>query len=65
MGRFHFRPRIFPLHPAAGTRKSSPKTLSEEAGESMDEILTKAQASERIDALQRRTGSGTGDPTKH
>ena len=35
------------------------KTLSEEAGEEFDQGLTKAQASERIDALQKKTGRGT------
>jgi hypothetical protein len=36
------------------------KTLSEEAGDddAYDEHLTKAAASERIDALQQRTGRG-------
>ena len=33
-------------------------TLSEEAGEPLDETLTKAQAAQRIDALQRQTGRG-------
>jgi hypothetical protein len=40
------------------------QTLSEEAGEAMDEMLTKAQASERIEALQQQTGRGT-DNLKH
>lgn len=34
------------------------KTLSEEAGEPVDENLTKADASKRIDELQERTGRG-------
>jgi uncharacterized damage-inducible protein DinB len=34
------------------------KTLSEEAGEEFDDTLTKAEASERIDALQQKTGRG-------
>ena len=34
------------------------KTLSEEAGEEFDDGLTKAEASERIDALQQKTGRG-------
>lgn len=33
-------------------------TLCQEAGEAFDENLTKAQASERIDELQARTGRG-------
>ena len=34
------------------------KTLSEEADEEFDRDLTKAQASERIEALQQKTGRG-------
>jgi hypothetical protein len=45
--------------PMTGAQKSYLKTLSEEAGDDMDETLTKAQASERIDELQRKTGRGT------
>jgi hypothetical protein len=44
--------------PMTGAQKSYLKTLSEEAHEPMDDTLTKAQASERIDALQKRTGRG-------
>lgn len=47
--------------PMTGAQKSYLKTLSEEAGEEMDENLTKAQASERIDALQKKTGRGTAN----
>ncbi len=47
--------------PMTGAQKSYLKTLSEEAGEPMDETLTKAQASERIDELQQRTGRGLKD----
>ena len=36
------------------------KTLSEEAGEGFDPNLTKAEASQRIDALQEKTGRGQG-----
>ena len=35
------------------------KTLCEEAGEDFDPNLTKAQASEQIDALQEKTGRGS------
>jgi uncharacterized damage-inducible protein DinB len=45
--------------PMTAAQHSYLKTLSEEAGEAMDETLTKAQASERIEALQQRTGRGT------
>ena len=34
------------------------KTLAQEAGEPVDETLTKAEASKRIDELQERTGRG-------
>jgi hypothetical protein len=40
-------------------QRSYLQTLSDEAGEAMDETLTKAQASERIAALQQQTGRGT------
>lgn len=45
--------------PMTGAQKSYLKTLSEEAGEEMDEHLTKAEASERIEELQQKTGRGT------
>jgi hypothetical protein len=41
-----------------GAQASYLKTLSEEAGESFDEGLSKAEASKRIDALQEKTGRG-------
>ena len=44
--------------PMTGAQKSYLKTPSEEAKEEMDENLTKAQASERIDELQKKTGRG-------
>lgn len=44
--------------PMTGAQASYLKTLSEEAGEEFDSELTKAQASERIDALQEKTGRG-------
>jgi predicted secreted protein len=45
--------------PMTGAQRSYLRTLCEEAGEPMDESLTKAQASERISELQQRTGRGT------
>lgn len=47
--------------PMTGAQASYLKTLSEEAGEAdaYDETLTKAQASEAIDALQQKTGRGS------
>ncbi|MEO7496051.1 MAG: DUF3072 domain-containing protein [Massilia sp.] len=44
--------------PMTGAQKSYLTTLSEEAKEPMDESLTKAQASERIEQLQKKTGRG-------
>ncbi|WP_315763758.1 DUF3072 domain-containing protein [Sphingomonas sp. Y38-1Y] len=46
--------------PMTGAQASYLKTLSEEAGETFDESLTKADASKAIDALQAKTGRGTG-----
>ena len=45
--------------PMTAAQHSYLKTLCDEAGEPMDETLTKAQASERIADLQRQTGRGT------
>jgi hypothetical protein len=39
-------------------QRSYLKTLSDEAGETMDDTLTKAEASKRIDELQQKTGRG-------
>jgi uncharacterized damage-inducible protein DinB len=44
--------------PMTAAQRSYLKTLSDEAGEAMDDTLTKAQASERITALQQQTGRG-------
>ena len=44
--------------PMTGAQASYLQTLSEEAGEEFDPSLTKAAASERIDALQEATGRG-------
>ena len=44
--------------PMTGAQRSYLKTLSEEAKEPFDESLTKADASRRIDELQRMTGRG-------
>ena len=41
-----------------GAQRSYLKTLSDEAGEPLDENLTKAEASKRIDELQHQTGRG-------
>ena len=44
--------------PMTGAQRSYLTTLSEEAGEKVDENLTKAEASLRIDELQKKTGRG-------
>lgn len=44
--------------PMTGAQRSYLKTLSEEAKVPFDEKLTKAEASKRIDELQRETGRG-------
>jgi hypothetical protein len=46
--------------PMTGAQRSYLKTLSEEAKEPMDENLTKAEASKRIEELQQKTGRGAG-----
>ncbi|GAB3538175.1 DUF3072 domain-containing protein [Noviherbaspirillum agri] len=51
--------------PMTGAQRSYLKTLSEEAGEEMDDTLTKAQASERIDELQQKTGRGMDSGARH
>jgi hypothetical protein len=44
--------------PMTGAQRSYLKTLSEEAKVEFDDRLSKAQASKRIDELQRMTGRG-------
>ncbi len=44
--------------PMTGAQRSYLKTLSYEAGEALDETLTKAEASKRIDHLKHQTGRG-------
>jgi hypothetical protein len=41
-----------------GAQQSYLKTLADEAGEEVDETLTKAEASKKIDELRERTGRG-------
>jgi hypothetical protein len=45
--------------PMTGAQKSYLKTLSDQAGEELDETLTKAAASLKIEELQQKTGRGT------
>lgn len=42
--------------PMTGAQQSYLKTLSEQAGEPVDEELSKADASKKIDELQEKTG---------
>ncbi|MGR3434216.1 MAG: DUF3072 domain-containing protein [Shimia sp.] len=44
--------------PMTGAQASYLKTLCEEADETFDDTLTKAEASQRIEALQGATGRG-------
>lgn len=44
--------------PMTGAQKSYLSTLCEEAGEALDENLSKAAASKRIEELQQKTGRG-------
>lgn len=44
--------------PMTGAQASYLHTLAHEAGETVDDTMTKAEASRRIDELQERTGRG-------
>jgi Protein of unknown function (DUF3072) len=44
--------------PMTGAQRSYLETLAREAGEEVPDDLTKADASKRIEELQRRTGRG-------
>lgn len=44
-----------------GAQKSYLKTLSDEAKEDFDENLSKAEASKKIEELQKKTGRGVVD----
>lgn len=46
--------------PMTGAQRSYLSTLAEEAGEEVEENLSKAEASNRIDELQEKTGRGQG-----
>ncbi len=47
--------------PMTGPQESYLQTLARQAGEELPERLSKAEASEKIDELQRRTGRGRGN----
>jgi hypothetical protein len=44
--------------PMTGAQRSYLRTLASEAGEEVDENLTKAEAAKQIEALQHKTGRG-------
>jgi hypothetical protein len=44
--------------PMTGAQRSYLHTLATEAGEEIDESMTKAEASKKIDELQAKTGRG-------
>lgn len=48
--------------PMTGAQDSYLRTLAREAGEEISEELTKAEASEKIEELQEKTGRGTDVP---
>jgi hypothetical protein len=50
--------------PMTGAQRSYLTTLSEEAKEDLDEDLTKAEASIKIEELQQKTGRGLGQDTR-
>lgn len=45
--------------PMTGAQRSYLHTLATEAGETVEDELTKAEASRKIDELQEKTGRGT------
>lgn len=47
--------------PMTGAQHSYLTTLSEQAGEKVDETLSKAEASKKIDELQHKTGRGLAE----
>ncbi|HUP05675.1 MAG TPA: DUF3072 domain-containing protein [Caldimonas sp.] len=51
--------------PMTGAQRSYLKTLSEEAKVPFDDSLTKAEASRRIEELQKQTGRGPAAANRH
>jgi hypothetical protein len=47
--------------PMTGAQRSYLHTLASEAGEKVDDNLTKAEAAKRIEELQKKTGRGRRD----
>jgi Protein of unknown function (DUF3072) len=50
--------------PITGAQDSYLHTLAREAGEEVEEDLSKAEASEKIEELQQKTGRGRGRKRK-
>ena len=50
--------------PMTGVQDSYLHTLAREAGEPLDENMTKAEASKKIDELQEKTGRGKPRQTR-
>jgi hypothetical protein len=50
--------------PMTGPQDSYVHTLAREAGEEVPDEMTKAEASEKIDELQEKTGRGKRKPRK-
>jgi hypothetical protein len=48
--------------PMTGAQDSYVHTLAREAGEEVNDSMTKAEASEKIDELQEKTGRGPARP---
>ena len=46
--------------PATGPQESYVHTLAQQAGEEVEDEMTKAEASEKIEELQAKTGRGSG-----
>jgi hypothetical protein len=51
--------------PMTGAQHSYLHTLAQEAGEQVDENLTKGEASKKIDELQQKTGRGSQPQPGH
>ena len=51
--------------PMTGAQRSYLHTLAQEAGEQVDENLTKGEASKKIDELQHQTGRGSQPQPGH
>ena len=49
--------------PMTGAQNSYVHTLARDAGEDVPEEMTKAEASQKIEELQEKTGRGTNAPT--